>query len=309
MKIGICILNYNSGAQVLTCVQSIIDTIGNLRHTILVVDNHSWDDSMAQLRATFRNVDILENSSNIGYARGNNMGVFALIERGCDYVLCANPDVTMTCNTISRMTESMVNNPSAGCVGGPSLAPDGSISSGCRTKPSFLNKLFLYSLLWRPFLAHVLPMERERSHESIGSDERVYAIKGACILLRASAFQQVEGFDPETFLYEEEFILAEKLYRSGWSVIYSREALYDHITAQSTKLIPLRQILYFMDSEQHLIRSYYKWNAMARYFILACRSAEWLLYAMYWILVGRLRNRPIISPSASPPSHVTTSGS
>lgn len=86
--VSIIILNYNAGDLLLECVESILNTRYN-NYEILVVDNASKDNSHKRCKEKFPIVNIIENTENLGYCEGNNVGI--RLAKGT-YVVILNPD-------------------------------------------------------------------------------------------------------------------------------------------------------------------------------------------------------------------------
>ncbi len=62
----------------------------NLHHVF--VDNNSADDSTERVLKEFPAADVIRMDENIGFARGNNVGIAHALKRGADYVLMINND-------------------------------------------------------------------------------------------------------------------------------------------------------------------------------------------------------------------------
>jgi N-acetylglucosaminyl-diphospho-decaprenol L-rhamnosyltransferase len=151
----------------------------------------------------------------------------------------------------------------------------------CRTKPSRYEKLVLYGPLWR--LPFVRPAYKRHFLDpaKINEGAAVYAVAGSLLLFRALVFQMIGGFDEATFLYEEELIIGERLQRAGWTTLVATDCNYFHAEAASTCQIPYRRRMYFIDSEQHLLREYYQLGAGSRHL--------WRLYRYLELIPGFLR--------------------
>lgn len=83
-KVSIIILNWNGWEDTLECLQS-VQQINYPKFRILVVDNGSSDESVAQIRQAFPDVELLETGKNLGYAGGNNVGTRHALEHGVDF--------------------------------------------------------------------------------------------------------------------------------------------------------------------------------------------------------------------------------
>src|SRR5437588_6801023 len=84
--IGIVIVTYNSAEHIGACLEAAQRTNAE----IIVVDNASSDDTVEQV--TRRNVRLLANSTNRGFAAAVNQGIASLDTL---YILLLNPDTIL----------------------------------------------------------------------------------------------------------------------------------------------------------------------------------------------------------------------
>jgi GT2 family glycosyltransferase len=253
-----------------------------------VVDNNSEDGTVATLRSSFPNIPIIETGRNLGYPRGNNIGASYLADRNCTEIAFINPDVTVRTGTLQKMRDVLQNKPGLGCVGGMALDANPTGASGFRNKPAFLEKVILggklrYLPVFRQLLnplaekltaRHYVPIER------LTDGTLVYAAPGPCIMFQTSAFVQIGGFDEETFLFQEELIMSERLRRAGYSVAAVPSAPYDHVVGHSMRANPVKSFSSFIASEQHLLWTYLDWGIPAKVALAAFRGLEWIIFAL-----------------------------
>ena len=86
--ISIVILNYNAGDLLIDCIDS-IQKSNYKNYEIIVVDNISKDKSHKKCKEKFPNIKLIENSENLGYCEGNNVGL--RVTNG-EFVVILNPD-------------------------------------------------------------------------------------------------------------------------------------------------------------------------------------------------------------------------
>src|SRR5690242_411553 len=92
--VSIIIVNWNDAEWIVDCIRSLEGAAyGN--QEIIVVDNGSTDDSVKRVRETFPFVRLIENGENLGFAKGNNVGIRA--SKG-KYVVLLNADTTVAPN-------------------------------------------------------------------------------------------------------------------------------------------------------------------------------------------------------------------
>ena len=93
--LGIVILNYLNYKDTLECVKSLLGQSYKAFY-IVIVDNHSANESYQVLRNKFsgvENISVVQTSANLGFAKGNNQGIKILKEMGIRKVLVSNNDV------------------------------------------------------------------------------------------------------------------------------------------------------------------------------------------------------------------------
>jgi hypothetical protein len=189
---------------------------------ILIVDNHSEDDSIGVLRNTFHHVTpstvevrMLESRRNIGYGQGNQTAI-AQVESA--FILIINPDNELEPEGLAKMLAAMEADPSIGILGPQLRHSDGTIRDSFRTFPT-PGDIFIK----RTFLRHLFPkrMRRYLQYDEDRSKVReVDWLAGACLLIRRELFERLGGFDPRFFLFFEDTDLCRRCRAAGSRVIY-----------------------------------------------------------------------------------------
>jgi len=100
LKLSVIILNYNVRYFLELCLKSVQAAITNLDAEIIVVDNHSTDESCAMVKSLFPDVILIENKVNYGFSKGNNQGVAHAKGK---YICMLNPDVVVAENTFETL--------------------------------------------------------------------------------------------------------------------------------------------------------------------------------------------------------------
>jgi N-acetylglucosaminyl-diphospho-decaprenol L-rhamnosyltransferase len=238
---------------------------------IIVVDNASHDDSVAMLRATFPEAQVIANTANRGFTGGNNQGLAAATG---DFLLLLNPDTEVVADALPRMVEYIRSHPDVGMAGPQLLNPDGSVQSSRRRLPTlpvlFLESTWLEKLAPRKLLRYYYAQEQP---DDLVQD--VDWITGAAMLTRREAVAQVGGMDEGFFMYSEELDWCRRIREAGWRVVYFPEArIVHHEGKSSEQVVPARHI-YFQSSKVRYTRKYHG-NAVAELLRL------WLLAQYVW---------------------------
>ena len=115
-KVAIIILNWNGKDDTLECLKSVYQ-IDYPFFEVVLVDNDSSDDSVSAIKQKFPQTKIVINSSNLGYAEGNNIGVHYALGRGAKYFLLLNNDAIVKEDLISEFLKAFISLPDAGVLG------------------------------------------------------------------------------------------------------------------------------------------------------------------------------------------------
>jgi GT2 family glycosyltransferase len=100
MRLSVIILNYNVRYFLEQCVLSVQKALENIEGEIIVVDNASSDASCAMLQARFPEVKLIQNTENLGFSIGNNLGVATA--KG-EYICILNPDTVVSEDTFLKV--------------------------------------------------------------------------------------------------------------------------------------------------------------------------------------------------------------
>src|ERR1017187_10230241 len=100
--VSIIIVSWNARDYLKQCLESLTPAVCRYPMEIIVVDNASSDGSPEMVEGSFPHVRLIRNSANLGFARGNNLGV----ESSNGQYLCPiNSDVKVLPDCISRLVD------------------------------------------------------------------------------------------------------------------------------------------------------------------------------------------------------------
>ena len=110
------IVNWNGCATTLACVDALRHA-GQDPSTVVVVDNGSRDQSVVTLRTEFPSLTVIEARANLGFARGNNLGIRLVLGRWSpDAIFLLNNDAFITADTLPRLLAALERWPQAGAA-------------------------------------------------------------------------------------------------------------------------------------------------------------------------------------------------
>ena len=252
MDLSIIIVSWNTRDLLLNCLESIyqeIRTFPQLKIETWVVDNASTDDSVVQVREKYSAVKLILNQENVGFAGGNNQ---AIRQSSGRYVLLLNPDTVIKPNGLKALVEFMDSNPQAGAAGSLLLNPDGTLQTSCYPA------LTLSRELWRLFHLDAVRLYGvyRMSDWDTNKAREIDVLKGASLILRETALEQVGLLDDTYFMYTEEVDLCYRLQKKGWSLYWVPQSKVVHYGGQSTQQIATKMFLCLYESKLNFIRKH-----------------------------------------------------
>ena len=215
---------------------------------VIVVDNASTDGSADMVAAEFPEARLIRNAENVGFPRGNNVGIAASAGR---YVLLLNSDTMVPAGALARLVAFMDAHPQAGACSPRLLQLDGTpqpYAFGCDPTLGYLLRRGFSRLLFRR------PLHDWGVAETIEVDW----VSGACLLIRREAIDQVGGLDEAMFMYFEDNDWCRRMRLAGWQVYYVPTVAITHIGGAGLKQNPAARAAYY-HSLAHFYAKHYRW--------------------------------------------------
>ena len=216
--IKIIILNWNNAPDTLECLKSVFQ-LSYDNFQVLVVDNGSEDDSVARIRSSYPDVEILETGSNLGYAEGNNIGIRQAMQAKTDYIFVLNNDTLVASNMLTELVEFAEARPEVGMVGPLMYCTDPAdtlFSTG-----GFID--------WRNGETRNRSMFQPQSAgKNSEQPESVHYIAGCGVLVRRGLIEIAGVLDTEYYLNFEDVEWGVRAWRYGFEVWYVPQAIMWH---------------------------------------------------------------------------------
>jgi GT2 family glycosyltransferase len=282
MNISCIILNYNDAKTTLSLVSAIKDY--ECLDSIVVVDNHSSDDSVSDLQELKdEKVHLLISPVNGGYGSGNNLGIrYAYETLHASHVLIANPDVMVTENCIIAMKEAFQKVERLAVAAAVTKDRTGAVAlSSWKLHGVFLDLLdtgLITRRLFRRWLSDRPELKAKKGYAFVD------AVLGSLFLADVKALMECGPFDEKVFLYYEEKILGYQLKEKGYRTLLLLEESYVHLHSvsidKSVKSI-LRKQAILHESKLHYYKAYLKINLLQE---LLARGLLAFLMVEIWFL-------------------------
>lgn len=233
-KIAIVIVSWNTADLISKCLNSIKNNLPANLYDTYIVDNASSDNSVEIIKKKFKWVNLIANSTNVGFAKANNQ---VLKKINNEYVFILNPDTILKKNSISPLLEFLENNPKTAICGPSLLNPDGSIQhfGMYRRKPTLLQSLLFYTDLYRLSIKNKF-LTKKIWESDVEKKEitRVDQIPGAAMFARVSDLKKAGFFDEDYPFWFEDVDLCNKLIKLRFELFYVPNAEVIHLVGGAT---------------------------------------------------------------------------
>jgi GT2 family glycosyltransferase len=220
---------------------------------VIVVDSASSDATVTLVQTRFPQVRLLPQTENIGYTRGNNIGLAAAQGR---YLLLLNPDTEIIGDALNQMIAYLDAYPAVGIVGPHTLNSDSTTQSSRRRfltrRLAFFESTWLQAYAPSAWLDHYYVTDMP--DDSIVT---VDWVQGSALAARRAVYEQIGGLDTGYVMFFEETDWCKRAKLAGWQVIYLGTAHITHHGGKSTEQAGARKHIHFQESKLRYCRKYF----------------------------------------------------
>jgi GT2 family glycosyltransferase len=245
-RVDVVVVNWNGGALLRECLDSLREAAGDAPFfRVVVVDNASTDGSADALDAGAAPLVVIRNAQNRGFAAACNQGAAV---GTAPYVLLLNPDAAVTREDLWR-TLDFLDAPAQRGIGvcGVRLVDEaGAIARSCARFPSpgrtWAWMLGLDRVLPGRFSPHFMT---EWDH---ATSRAVDQVMGAFFLVRRPLWEELGGLDERFFVYYEEVDFCLRARARGAATYFYAGAAVRHVGCGTTDAIRATRLFYSMRS-------------------------------------------------------------
>ncbi len=269
MQLSVIILNYNVRYFLEQCVLSVQKALEGIDGEIIVIDNNSSDESCEMMKRLFQNVKLIENTENLGFPKGNNIGV---AQAQGKYICILNPDTVVAEDTFSKIlnfvTLSAVevqNN--IGIIGCKLIDGTGNFLPESKrgvpapwvafTKIFGLYKLFPKSSWFNQYYAQ---------HLTENQSGKVAILVGAFMVMKRELYTEIGGFDENCFMYSDDIDLSYMVLQKGKFNYYFHESTVVHYKGEST-IRDEKYMKRFQEAVQFFYKKHFKKSFVFDFFM------------------------------------------
>jgi GT2 family glycosyltransferase len=294
MQLSVIILNYNVRFFLEQCVLSVQNALETIDGEIIVIDNNSQDNSCQMMKQRFPNLKLIENKENLGFPKGNNIGV---AKAQGEYICILNPDTVVAEDTFTKVLAFAKKQSDLGIVGCKLIDGTGNFLPESKrgvptpwvalTKVAGLYKFFPKGTLFNQYYAQDLN-ENETGEVAI--------LVGAFMVMKRDLYLEIGGFDEDCFMYSDDIDLSYQMLKKGKINYYFHETTVIHYKGEST----IKDGVYMKRFQEAMDFFYKKHFKEALFF-----SAFMKVGIVFFSLVKRFQGRS--KPKNSPKSYLLCS--
>lgn len=233
--VSVILISYNSEKDIEECIKSLNkQTYKNFN--IILVDNYSKDKSV-EIARKFKEVKIIENKENKGFAEGNNIGIRKAFEKKeTKYVVCLNLDTIVDKNWLKELVDIAERNKKIGSVQSKILFYDK--KNKINTDGNNINYLGV------GFCGNYFKKDSKENKVK----EITYASAASAMYSR-KALEEIGLFDESLFMYHEDLDLGWRLRLLGYKNILSPKSIVYHKYNFSKKGYKF----YYLERNRHIV--------------------------------------------------------
>lgn len=269
-KIGVVTVTFGSGG-VLEDFLASLDCQTYRNFCLIAVDNGSKDDTVEQLKA-YRGCEcfVIANGQNLGVAAGNNQGIRAAIDAGCEYVLLLNNDVVFGPGLFQQLVDGLSEH---NCQMTTPLIyyhakPDVIWAAGGNFQWMYGYRCIHYSLGEEDHGQHFIP-------------QLVTHTPTCCVLVQRKVFQVIGLMDERYFVYGDDNDFMFRAWKADILLFFLPEAKLWHKVGSLTGTESPFSMRYVARN-----KAYFMVKHLGRFITLPYMIVYWFYYVMR-CLVGK----------------------
>lgn len=206
MKIAVVMLHYGLLATTTQCLYDLKDKIGD--NTLILVNN--TQDDIASLNQIIFGTKIINNSKNLGFARGVNQGIsLAFKDKSITQFFLMNNDLSISTGSFSQLLLTFNKFPSAGIVS-PILHHKKGYDWGGK-----YNK-------WTGMVRHKNWGNKPKTSLSVTH------VAGAAMLIKREVLEKIGMLDERFFLYFEDLDFCLRATSAGFTIHINLDVVAEH---------------------------------------------------------------------------------
>ena len=279
-KVGIVILNWNTRLLLQKFLPFLVKNTLSADTEIIIADNASQDDSVEWVRLNFPELHVISFDDNYGYAGGYNLALSGLKH---EYFVLLNSDVEVTENWLGPLIDYMDSHSSCGALMPKILDyTNRNKFEYAGASGGFIDR-FGY-----PFCRGRIFEEIEQDYGQYNSTSDIFWASGACLMIRAKLYHELNGLDEKFFAHMEEIDLCWRIKNRGYQIACVPGSVIYHVGGGTLSKNDSRKT--YLNFRNNLILLYKNLPASSLNQVLFIRFWLDILASLYFIISGKSKD-------------------
>jgi len=244
-KVFIIIINYNGQADTLECLESLKNN-DYPNYEVVIVDNGSKEKFLT----SDSKIKVIYNKENLGFSKGNNIGIKYALKNNADYVLLLNNDTTVTKDFLSKLVSVAESNKNYGIIG-PKIY-NYEEKNRIWFAGGKINWLYNKGTM-RGF------NEVDNKQYDNPEIQKTDYITGCCALVKKQVIQSIGLMPEEYFLYYEDTDWSLKAQKQGYECVFVPKSTIYHKGSKSSAQGSNSYIYYHTRNGLIMAKKYAPW--------------------------------------------------
>lgn len=221
-RIALVILNWNGLKDTLACLES-TKKIDYPNVETIIVDNGSTDGSCALIQERFPTATLIQNTANLGFAEGNNIGIRYALKNDASYIFLLNNDTVVDPQILNAFLKTFKEHPEAGILGAKIYLFD---------QKDTLDHL---GGIWNPKSARfdLIGNRKLDTLNAFQSPQEIDYVCGAGLIAHRTVWETVGLLEAKFFLIWEESDFCFRARRAGFKTLTCPQAKIWHKVSAS----------------------------------------------------------------------------
>lgn len=280
-SVAIILVNWNGYAFTADCLRS-LRRVKSPEFKVILVDNASQNQEGSRLKNGFPEIDLIENSTNLGFTGGNNVGIRKALDEEYTHVMLLNNDTVVEPDFLGQMLRKFQNNPELGVV---------------QPLIFFLHdrkQIWSAGGKWKPAWCRSITLgDRKYNEQYQAKDRNLDWATGCCMLITRTALLKAGLLNERYFAYFEDVEWSLRFKEKGFDIELAAEAILYHEAGASSKkkhaegTLSAAVFYYHVRNQFYLVRSQTK--GLQIIFPALYHLTRFILWMAYFCARGRFQ--------------------
>ncbi|WP_203263943.1 glycosyltransferase [Streptococcus uberis] len=259
IDIAFVILNFNIVDETIDCIESIEKNIDTKNYQIIVVDNGSKNEIIRKLKiklSNHQNIEFIVNNENLGFARGNNIGIEKALQYSPKFIACINNDTLILQKNFFEVLNEKYEKYKPSLIGPKIILKDGSeqhrpakpltkeqyelLIKRYEIEKNNIKTLLITALKSNRIINYIynsIFSKFRKGREKYFKETINVVLHGCFLIFTPQFFKKLKGFNESTFLYLEEEFLYFDVRINNLTTLYTPDLWIKHLEDVSTETI------------------------------------------------------------------------